>query len=91
MPRIASGITPRRNFHVPLPDDLYLALQAEAQRSKRPANALARDAIAEWLGRQRRSRIDDEIRAYAAEVAGTSDELDPDLEAAGLELLASEE
>jgi hypothetical protein len=35
-----------RNFHVPLPDDLYKQLHAEAQHSQQLATVLARDAIA---------------------------------------------
>ncbi len=86
MPRTLSAL-PRRNFHVPLPEDLYLALQAEAAQLQRPANAVARDAIAHWVERQRQARIDQEILAYARDVAGTSADLDRDIEAAGLELL----
>ena len=87
MPRPASNPAPRRNFHVPLPDDLYRALQTEAARSKQPANAVAREAIAQWLETRRQARIDDAILAYAAETAGSTEDLDPELEAAGLELL----
>ena len=87
MPRYASPAPTRRNFHVPLPDDLYRALQAEAEQAQRPANALAREAIAQWLELRRQARIDQAILAYAETVAGTSDDLDPALEAASLELL----
>ena len=85
MPRLASGANQRRNFHVPLPEDLYLALQAEAEQAQRPANSLAREAIAQWVERRRQERIDQAILAYAETVAGTADDLDPDLEAACLE------
>ena len=37
------------NFHVPLPTELYSKLREEAERSKRPATALARQAIEDWL------------------------------------------
>ena len=87
MSRSAADPARRRNFHVPLPDDLYRALQTEAERCRKPANAVAREAIAQWLEAQRQARIDEAILAYAAEVAGTADDLDPDLAAAGLELL----
>ena len=90
MPRIASGAHSRRNFHVPLPEDLYRALQAEAEQTQRPANALAREAIAHWVELRRQARIDQAILAYAEEVAGTLADLDPDLEAASLESLARE-
>ena len=90
MPHTASDTTARRNFHVPLPDDLYRALQAEAAQSRKPANALAREAIAQWLEARHQAHIDDAIQAYAAAVAGTIDDLDPHLEAAGIELLDNE-
>jgi predicted transcriptional regulator len=89
MPRTA-GAT-RRNFHVPLPDDLYRALQAEAEQAQRPANAVARDAIAFWIEQRRQERIDKEIAAYAEAVAGTAEDLDSELEAASLELRKREE
>jgi predicted transcriptional regulator len=88
MPRTAGA--PRRNFHVPLPDDLYRALQAEAAHAHRPANAVARDAIAQWVEQRRQERLDQEMRAYAEAVAGTSADLDPALESASLELWATE-
>ena len=90
MPRTVPGASQRRNFHVPLPEDLYLALQAEAEHAQRPANALAREAITTWVERRRQGRIDQAILAYAEAVAGTTDDLDPDLEAAGLESWAGE-
>lgn len=84
MPR-ATGPA-RRNFHIPLPDDLYRALQTEAEQVHRPANAVARDAIAHWIERRRQERIDEAIVAYAAAVAGSAADLDAGLEAASLEL-----
>ncbi len=88
MARATSDTRPSRNVHVPLPEDLCRALQAEAEHTRRPANALARDAIAHGVELRRHARIDQAILAYAEAVAGTSEDLDPDLEAASLELLA---
>lgn len=76
-----------RNFHVPLPEHLYQQLKAEAAHGQRSANALAREAIAAWLATQERIRLDREVLEYAAAMAGTADDLDPELEAAALELL----
>lgn len=88
MPRIVPGVDHRRNVHVPLPTDLYSALQAEAEDAGRPANALAREAIALWLQARRQARIDQAILDYSEAVAGTSDDLDPDFEVASLAYLA---
>lgn len=81
MPRSASGATALRNFHVPLPEDLYHALQAEAAQARQPANTLAREAIAQWVERRRQERLDQAILAYAEAVAGSAADLGPELEA----------
>ena len=78
-----------KNFHVPLAEDLYEQLRSEAERSKTPATALAREAIDFWLRQRRRRTRHDAIAAYAAEAAGTPADLDRDLEAAGVEHLLS--
>jgi hypothetical protein len=77
-----------RNFHLPLPEQTYSHLKAEAERLQAPATALAREAIDLWLRQQLRQARHDGIAAYAAEMAGTDLDLDPDLEAAGIEHLA---
>jgi hypothetical protein len=76
-----------RNFHLPLPEQTYSQLRAEAERAQLPATALAREAIDWWLRQQLRKARHDQIAAYAAEMAGTEFDLDPDLEAAGIEHL----
>ena len=43
-------------------------------------DSIARDAIDDWLRRQKRKERDDEIAAFAAEMAGTEFDLDPELE-----------
>lgn len=76
---------PVRNFHLPLPEPLYRRLQDVAERANRPATVVARYAIESWLRHQRRAGVREAIAAYAAEVAGTREDLDPDLETASLE------
>jgi hypothetical protein len=76
-----------RNFHVPLPAQVYDALKAEASRSGTPATALARQAIELLLRERQRAAVREELATYAARVAGTRDDLDPDLEAAGIEVM----
>lgn len=80
-----------RNFHLPLPDELYRRLRREAAAVKRPATVVARHAIEAWLRERRRAAVYAAIRAYAEKAAGTLDDLDPALEAASLEHLAAEE
>jgi len=77
-----------KNFHLPLPEPTYSLLRAEAQRTRRPATTLARQAIDAWLRDQARKTTHDAIAAYAAEVAGTDLDLDRELESAGIEHLA---
>jgi hypothetical protein len=76
-----------KNFHLPLPEQTYHRLRAEAQRAQVPATLLARDAIDAWLRELSRRTRHEAIAAYAAEMAGTALDLDPDLESAGIEHL----
>ena len=76
-----------RNLHVPLPEALHERLRAQAERSARPATAVAREAIERWLAEAHRAAIHEEIARYARGVAGTNADLDPALEAAGVEHL----
>ena len=76
-----------RNFHVPLSDDLYRALRLEAERRRRPATSLVREVLEQWLERLQAEALHIEIADYAAKHAGTSVDLDPALEAAGIEAL----
>lgn len=59
--------------------------QSLAKASGRPAPALVREAFGEWIERQRRLRLSEEIAAYAAATAGSNDDLDPILERAAVE------
>ena len=79
------------NFHVPLPEDLYHALRAEAKRAQQPATVVARHAIAQWLQHQRKAALHERIRAYATQHAGTPVDLNPELEQAAVEHLLAEE
>jgi predicted DNA-binding protein len=74
-----------RNFHLPLPEPIYRRLRDAAERTKQPATTLARYAIETWLRQLRRSMVREDIARYAAEVAGTREDLDEALEAASLE------
>jgi len=76
-----------RNFHLPLPDEMYGHLRAEAQRTKVPATAIAREAIDSWLRQQIRKARYENIAGFAAEAAGTTLDLDKDFETAGIEHL----
>jgi hypothetical protein len=75
-----------RNFHIPLPEDVYRLLRDEAASAKRPATVLARHAIEAWLRQKRKAALREAIATYAAAHAGSGADLDPALEAASLEL-----
>src|SRR6266850_5583106 len=66
-----------KNFHLPLPEQTYSRLRAEAERTQVPATALAREAIDLWLRHQLRKARHQAISAYAEEMAGTNLDLDP--------------
>jgi hypothetical protein len=76
-----------RNFHLPLPEQTYSLLRLQAERAQVPATTLAREAIDQWLRLQQKRARHDAISAYSAEVAGTKLDLDPELEAAGIDHL----
>jgi hypothetical protein len=76
-----------KNFHLPLPEQTYAHLKAEAERTQVPATAIAREAVDWWLRQQSRKARQEEIAAYAAEMAGTRLDLDADLESAAVEHL----
>jgi hypothetical protein len=75
------------NFHIPLPEQTYNRLRAEAERAGVPATILARKAIDAWLRQQMRKARHKAIVAYAAEIGGTPLDLDTGLESAGIEHL----
>ena len=76
-----------KNFHLPLPEDVYVGLRQEAERSKRPATSIARDAIEAWLHDCRKAARHQAITEFARDFAGTELDLDPQLEVAGIEHL----
>ncbi|KAF0221721.1 MAG: hypothetical protein FD174_52 [Geobacteraceae bacterium] len=79
------------NFHVPLPTDVYSRLRSEAQRQRKPATQLVKQAVEYWLEQQEKQALHEEIARYAAQSAGTADDLDESLEAASLEHLSDTE
>jgi predicted transcriptional regulator len=74
-----------RNFHIPLPQNLYASLREEARKRGRPATSVARQAIEDWLRQRQRMELAESIASYAAKQAGTGADLDSGLEEAGLE------
>jgi predicted DNA-binding protein len=79
-----------RNFHVPLPDELYKRLREEAERSEQPATVLAREAIDVWLRDREKATLHDAIADYAARHGGTAVDIDDELEEASVEHLVAE-
>jgi hypothetical protein len=76
-----------KNFNVPLPDQTYADLLADAERVHVPATRLAYEAINFWLSGQAVKVRHEAIVAYALEIAGTNLDLDPEPEAAGIDHL----
>jgi len=76
-----------KNFHLPLPEASYDELRAEAERAQLPATTLAREAISSWLRARKKAARRQAVMEYAAHMAGTRFDLDPILEAAGIEEL----
>ncbi len=80
-----------KNLHVPLPQSVYGDLRSEARRAGRPVTQIAREAILRWIEERRRAQTEVELEAYVTRVAGSTDDLDPALESAGLEHLRESE
>lgn len=76
-----------KNFHLPLPDEVYDDLKTEAERSQMPATSMARQAIQAWLMARKKIARNRAIKAYAVKMAGTEFDLDRALERATLEVL----
>lgn len=79
------------NFHVPLPSGVYSRLRTEAERQHKPATQLVKQAVEYWLEEQEKQALHEEIASYATEMAGTCDDLDEQLEGAGVEQLKNSE
>ncbi len=75
------------NFHVPLPSGVYSRLRSESERQHKPATQLVKQAVEFWLEEQEKLALHEEIARYAAETAGSCDDLDEQLETAGVEHL----
>ena len=80
-----------RNFHLPLPSEVYQSLQTTAKRLRKPATQVARQAVEAWLKERHAGVIDEEISAYANKCAGTAHDLDGDLEDAAVAHLLAED
>lgn len=78
---------PYRNLHVPLRLEEYETLISECRRSGRPATQVAREAIEWWIEHRQRLEREESLAAYVEKVAGTSGDLDPALEKAGIEVM----
>ena len=81
----------KRNFHLPLPCDLYRELQAEAQQAGQPATVVARQAIEFWVRQNRKAERHRAIAAYASKWAASKLDLDPEMERAAVEHLVKKE
>ena len=73
-----------KNFHLPLPIALYSELRDAAKTNGQPATKLAQQLVKQGLELLRRAERRRQISNYASSVAGTRDDLDPDLEESGL-------
>jgi hypothetical protein len=79
-----------KNFHLPLPVALYNELRIAAREVDQPATRFAQELMRAGLDEWRRTRRRQEIAAYARQVAGSSEDLDPELERTGITSLAKD-
>jgi len=70
----------KRNFHLPLPEDIYNDLRTESRRTKQPATRIARQAIENWLKARRRAELHASVANYAKKHAGSDADIDEAME-----------
>ncbi len=80
-----------RNFHLPLPADLYQELSAAAQGEGEPTTVLARRAIRFFLELRRKREVGRQVREFALKYAGTDVDFDSEWEEEGLRVWAAAE
>ncbi|BBM86214.1 hypothetical protein [Candidatus Uabimicrobium amorphum] len=84
-------MTLKKNFHVPLSEEVYGKLRQQAKKSKKPATEIARAAIEHWLAEKEKRDLHNEIKKYAQANAGTEHDLDDSLQEATIQFLIKEE
>ena len=80
-----------KNFHLPLPEALYEELRTAAREVDQPATRFAQELVRAGLDEWRRTHRRQQIAAYARQVAGSSEDLDPELERAGVSSLVADQ
>jgi hypothetical protein len=68
----------------------YKQLRTAATAVDQPATKFAQELVQVGLDEWRRARQRQQIAAYAQQVAGSSEDLDPELEHAGIKTLVTE-
>lgn len=85
--RIAMATAAVKKLNLPLSAEMHEALFAEARRTGQPATRLVRSALEAWLLERQRARRQEEIRRFAQQAAGSTLDLDRELERAAAEEL----
>jgi len=81
-------------MNLPLSPEMHRQIFEEAKDQGVPATRLVREVLHRWLSERARQKEADELREFAKRHAGTSIDLDPELEAEaakGLAHLGSDE
>ena len=75
---------------MPLPEALHDELRSAAREADQPIITFAQELMRAGLDQWRRTRRQQEIAAYARQVAKTGEDLDPRMERPGIEVLTDE-
>lgn len=85
------AVAEQQIVEVILPKALFQKLKAEAEIKQQATGALAGQVIESWLTEKDREMVTKaELAAFVEEYAGTEFDLDPELEAAGVEFMLSQ-
>jgi len=87
VPAMASAT---KTLRLLLPEALYAELRSAARETRRPTTRFAQQLVRTNLDQWRRASRRQEIAAYARQVAGSSEDLDRDLERAGIKSLVKD-
>ncbi len=70
-----------------LPDNVHNEIERAAKSARKAAPELIVDVVENWLATRATPDTERQLKDYVQVVAGTREDLDPDLEAVGVESL----
>lgn len=70
----------KKSIHIPIEENVLRDLKTSAQEEQITVSQIVNEAIENWLKKKKREKIQNQIKEYASQMAGTSQDLDEELE-----------